>query len=121
VKNKSFKIIQIEKEIIPKKAKILVAHHGRLFPEYVKLKKCSDKYKIKSYKVSVNETTNQIESISLLEKHPNCNPETRQFCLGDLKGIEFNEKGKILVEEVLSTWNLMNCYFAPSRWIDYEY
>lgn len=121
VKKQKVKIITIEKEIIPKKAKILVARSGRLFPEYVKLKKCLDKYKIKSYKVLVNQNTNKIEEIYFKEKHPNCNPETLSFCIGDLENVIFNEKGKALVEEVLSTWNLTNCYFSPLRWIDYDY
>ena len=83
------------------------------------LTKVDPEFVIKIYDIFLDRN-NCVRKLSLLSKHPNCDPKTKLFCLPNfVKENEFNEAVKCMIYYCLSTFNLENCYFMP--WGNCEY
>ncbi len=65
-------------------------------------------YGIKSYRVRKNET---IREVYCTGSHPNLNQFSKQFCLDDeFLSLELSVANIYLLEELLSQFNITNCY-----------
>jgi len=83
-----------------------------------KISELDKKYYIKSYVVKTFK--NKIYNLELDVPHPNCHPETKEFCLPvHLIGEDLNSKSSYLIESMLKTFNLDGCYFKP--WNELRY
>lgn len=88
-----------------------------------KLTKVDLKFIIKGYNIKI--INNKIDSITLMSPHPNANPRNGEFCIPNkLRKIEITEDNKNsilkMVEMIISTFNLDDCYFTPWTEIKYE-
>lgn len=64
---------------------------------------------------------NKLLKVYLNNIHPNCNPETLEFCLpDDLIEIEFSEKIVDMIEYLIKIYNIDSCYFSPWNKITYR-
>jgi len=102
--------IIIKKEIIPK----IMYYQNKMYdiiftdPSLI----------IKEYKIILNKL--KIESLKLFNSHPNCNPNTNEFCLpNSVIGKEFVYI-KDMINYLLSVYNLESCYFNPWGLIKYK-
>jgi len=83
-----------------------------------KIEQIHKKYFIKKYKISTFK--NKIYKLVLETPHPNCHPETKEFCLPvHLIGEELNNKMNYTIETMLKTFNFDGCYFKP--WDELRY
>ena len=73
---------------------------------------------IKNYKIILNSL--KVKSLILFNSHPNCNPNTNEFCLPvNVIGKKFEEV-KDLISYLLSVYNVDSCYFSPWGLIKYK-
>lgn len=81
----------------------------------------SDKYIIKRIVIVTNEN-NKISRIMILDGdgiHPNCDPESKEFCLPDsIKGMEFNDNTLEVIENTIKIFNFDSAFFQP--WNDFN-
>ena len=83
-----------------------------------KIEQIDKKYYIKEYKVKTFK--NKIFKLTLDVPHPNCDPDTKEFCLPiHLIGEELNNEATYKIETMLRTFNLDGCYFKP--WNELRY
>ena len=107
--------MRIKEEII---SKILVPerviHNGKVY----KLTNLGSKYIIKKY--TVKTVNKKIDMVYLNSIHPNCDPNTNEFCIPNiLRQHKFTKKTQRMLEQILTTFNLDDCYFKP--WDDISY
>jgi hypothetical protein len=70
-------------------------------------------YGIKSYKIRLGQT---IREVYCYGKHPNLNDSNKQFCLdSEFLGLTLNESTIFLLEELLSHFNLGDCFLPLSE------
>jgi hypothetical protein len=81
----------------------------------------SDKYFIKRVIILINEN-NIISKIMILDGdgiHPNCDPETKEFCLPDsIKCMELNDNTLEIIENTIKIFNFDSAFFQP--WNDFN-
>lgn len=101
----------IEKTIIPQRLK----YKGKLY----KIVHVDKKYIIPCYEILLID--NKVDSIYLKKCiHPNCKPDTAEFCLPpEIRYHLFDKKVQIIIENTLITFNLEHAYFMP--WGDVKY
>jgi len=106
------KTMLFKKRIIPNK----FFYEGKVF----RITEISSKYIITECKIEVT-NNNAIKRVIINAKHPNSNPENNEFCLPKrLKGEELNKLTLVLIEDMLSSFHLDDCYFLPLeelRWV----
>jgi len=72
----------------------------------------ASKYVINEYMIEVD--NNCINKVIIDAKHPNSDPRTNEFCLPkSLKGRKLNKLTLLLIESMLSSFHLDDCYFSP--------
>ena len=76
------------------------------------IKHIDSKYLIRGYIV---ETLNDyIDNVFISSPHPNCDPNTSKFCIPNiLRKRKFDKQTEKIIEAILITLNLDNCYFRP--------
>jgi hypothetical protein len=76
------------------------------------IKRVDPRYLIKGYVV---ETLNgYIDNVFVSSPHPNCDPNTNKFCIPNiLRKRKFDKQTAKIIEMILITYNLDNCYFKP--------
>jgi len=58
----------------------------------------------------------KVINIRLFGIHPNCDPDTDNYCLPDFKkGVKFSDKYLNLIYKNVKTYYLDSCYFNPPR------
>lgn len=83
-----------------------------------KIAELDKKYFIKKYNIKTFK--NKIYKLELKIPHPNCHPDTNEFCLPiHLIGEELDQKAYDKIENMLKTFNLDGCYFKP--WNELRY
>lgn len=76
------------------------------------------KYIIRQYVVKTIDK--KIDTVYLNSVHPNCDQNTKQFCIPNiLRNHKFNRESQLILENILITFNLDDCYFKP--WNDISY
>lgn len=103
--------VKVEKKIVPNKC--IIDNHvykiTRLNPEFI----------IETFDV-IYDKRNKIKSVLLQNRHPNCNPNTNEFCIPtSFKGLDFNDHGLIFISRLLECFNLDHSYNTP--WSDFDY
>ncbi len=69
-------------------------------------------YIIREFDIIVEDM--KIKRVILKDKHPNCNPETNEFCLPtEFEGMNLNPSVIPLIEGLLKIYNLENCFYSP--------
>ena len=107
--------MKIKKETINK---ILVPEKMIYNRKVYKITGLESKYIIKKY--TVKTVNGKIDSVYLDSLHPNCDPDTKQFCIPNiLRQQKFNKKIQPILENIIITFNLDDCYFKP--WGDISY
>lgn len=77
-----------------------------------------NKYIIRKYKVLFD--NKKIYEVFIDALHPNSNPSSGEFCIpNDLKQCDFDDISQSILENILITFNIDDCYFTP--WGDIEY
>jgi hypothetical protein len=78
-----------------------------------------DKYILDGFNILIKK--NKIKKIFLKGLHPNCNPESHEYCV-DEKFInnEWNEENLSILTRSIQTYHLDNCYFRPEPY-EYKY
>ena len=72
---------------------------------------------IKGYKIGIEDS--KIRSLILSNRHPNCNPNTKEFCLPpNVIGANVDDV-KDLLSYLLTVYNMESCYFSPWGLIRY--
>lgn len=100
----------ISKILVPER----LVHNKRV----CKITGLESKYIIKKYTVKI--VNGKIDSVYLDSVHPNCDPNTKQFCIPNiLRQQKFNKKTQPILENIIITFNLDDCYFKP--WGDISY
>jgi hypothetical protein len=103
----SIKTITIEKKITPR-----IAIYKR---DAFDILEVDPEFMINKYEITLKES--KVVSLKLFALHPNCNPDTGEFCLGP--DIIENQANEYLLEKVipytLSVYNLDSCYFRPKN------
>lgn len=62
----------------------------------------------------------KIENIIVPTPHPNVNPKTKKLCIpNSMRSLEVTNNTIEMIENILSCFNLDNCYFTP--WDEIEY
>jgi len=80
-----------------------------------KLLKVDDKFKIRGYKLYLTEN-DELTKLVIDTPHPNCNPKTGEFCISlNIKGREVNNLTIPVIESLLKTFNLDDCFYQPWR------
>ena len=75
-----------------------------------KINSSDDMFTINKYKIYV--TKNKVYKIAIDAKHPNYDHSKKEFCLPScIKGKNISDKLIQLIEDVLETFNLDNCYY----------
>jgi len=98
--------------------KILVPERMIYNGKVHKLTGLESKYIIKKYVVKT--VNKKIDVVYLNSVHPNCDQNTKQFCMPNiLRQHKFNKKTQLVIENILTTFNLDDCYFKP--WSDISY
>jgi len=62
----------------------------------------------------------KVVSIILYNNHPNCNPNTNEFCLPIYMKNQKIESIKNAIPLILSIYNIDNCYYSPWGLITYK-
>ena len=77
------------------------------------------KFIINEYEICVG-NNKKIEKIKLLEgKHPNCDPQTNEFCIPDfIKKLEIDDKVLEIIENMFKIFNFESSFYQP--WADFE-
>ena len=84
-----------------------------------KITKISKKYVIREYMIT--EINGRFDSLFVTTPHPNVNPKTNMFCIPSFIDDSFiDENFKKLLESLMSTFNVDNCYFTPIGDIEYR-
>jgi len=101
----------IKRTLVPERLK----YKGKLY----KITYIENKYIIPCYEVLL--INDKVDSVFLRKSiHPNCKPQTAEFCLPpEVRFHEFNKKVQIILENILVSFNLENAYFMP--WGDVKY
>ena len=87
--------------------------------EFYKILEYPVKYIIKDYTVVL--VDNKIDEIEIGDSHPNANPRTGEFCIPHtLRNFPLNDKTKQMIHNILSCFNLDDCYFTPWHEIQYR-
>jgi len=83
------------------------------------IKIIDQKYIIKSFEIHT--VNNKVDKLIITNgKHPNCNPETFEFCIPHFfKTLDLNSDTIQLIKNMLKIFNFQNCYFQP--WLAFEY
>ena len=85
---------------------------------FYKIKVTDPDYVINGFQVYTEE--NKIQKIKLNCSHPNCNPNTKEFCIPDcVKNLEINEESLKTIISMLKLFNFDNSYYQP--WISFDY
>jgi len=72
----------------------------------------NSKYVINEYVIEVD--NDRVSKVIINAKHPNSDPRTNEFCLPkSLKGRKLNKLTLLLIESMLSSFHLDDCYFSP--------
>jgi hypothetical protein len=104
-----YEISSIQKLIIPDK---LICNSN-----FYKITITDSNYIIKGFEVYTK--SNKIEKIKLNEKHPNCNPDTKEFCIPSfVKGMNFNDDSIQIITNMLKIFNFQSSYYNP--WCVFE-
>ena len=75
-----------------------------------KINSADDMFTISKYKIYV--TRNKVCKVSIDAKHPNYDDNKDEFCLPScIKGRIINDNLIQLIEDILETFNLDNCYY----------
>ena len=78
------------------------------------------KYIIRQYKVVINENE-KIYKVFIDAAHPNANPQTSEFCISDqLKELAFDSFSQSVLENMLITFRIDDCYFTPWGEVSYD-
>jgi len=86
--------------------------------ELYKILNYPDKYVIKGYTVTL--VDNKIDEVTIRDSHPNANPTNGEVCIPHLlREFQLNKDTKKMISEILSCFNLDNCYFTP--WDEIQY
>jgi len=100
----------VKKIIVPSR----IIYQRKLY----KIIKIDKKYIIKGYIFTI--INDRIISLMIKNLHPNAD-SSGEFCLNkEVKNISDIEKAKPLLEQMLSTFNLDDCYFTPFGEIEYQ-
>lgn len=103
--------ILIKTTVKPKR----MIYHG----EPYKINSADDMFTITKYKIYV--TKNKVYRLEINAKHPNYDDNSRKFCLPScIKEKDISDKLIQLIEDVLSTFNLDNCYYSVWGKIKYS-
>ncbi len=74
---------------------------------------------IKSYVIELKDS--RIVRLFLNNRHPNCDPSTNLFCLPDyFIDTKITKQRLLLIENLLETYNMNNCYWSPWKYISYS-
>jgi len=85
-----------------------------------KLKRLDDKFIVRSYKLYLTQE-NELLKLVIDAPHPNSNPKNNEFCLAfDLVGRKVDKRTIPVIESLIKTFNLDDCYFQPWRDIYFE-
>lgn len=103
---------EIIKKLVPER----MIHNNKIY----RITKIDPNYIIDKYSVRVTDGKNKLISIKLDADHCNADPYTDLFCLSA------NVKYKVLsndliklIENLIRTYNLNNCYFTPFNYIEF--
>lgn len=98
--------------------KIIVPERMIFNTKVHKITGIAPQYIIKEYIVKT--VDKKIDTVCLKSSHPNCDPNTKQFCIPHmLRQYKFNKESQKMLEFILGTFNLDDCYFKP--WNDIRY
>lgn len=87
--------------------------------EFYKILDYPNKYVVKGYTVVL--VDNKIDEIEIGDSHPNANPRTGEFCIPNtLRNFPLNDETKKIIHNILSCFNLDDCYFTPWHEIQYR-
>jgi hypothetical protein len=102
--------IIVEEKIVPK----IMNYQNKIYDIlYV-----DPKLVIKNFKINLERF--KLHSLILSNPHPNCNPNTKIFCLPpDLLGKKIEDVRNIL-NYLISVYNMDSCYFSPWGLIKYK-
>jgi len=105
------KKVEVRRAIAPQK----IVHNGEVF-EILKYPK---KYFIKGYKVTLID--GKLDNVHIHGEHPNAEPRTGKFCIPNaLRKKTFDQYSRLMLETIISQYNLNNCYFTPWNEIHYR-
>jgi len=77
-----------------------------------------NKYLTTGYRVVL--VDGKIDEIEIDNLHPNANPRTGELCIpNSLRDFSLNDESKKMIYNILSCFNLDNCYFTP--WDEIQY
>ena len=103
----------ITKKIIPER----MIYKNKIY----RIAKIDPNYIIDKYSIRVTDGKEKLISIKLDADHCNADPHTDLFCLSN--NIKFKKLSSDLIkiiEGLIRTYNLNNCYFTPFNFIEYE-
>lgn len=78
-----------------------------------KIIEVDEKFIINEYKLYFT-TSSELEKVTICSFHPNCDPHNGELCLPRSLGMKRADNTIVLlVENLLRTFNLDDCYFQP--------
>jgi hypothetical protein len=105
-------------ESIAKVETIIIPNRLIYKGEIRKIRSVDKKYIINSYEVYMGGEI--ILKVKINALHPNCDPDTNEFCISDsLRFKVIDQKVLPTLENMFRTFNFDNCYYQP--WGDFVY
>jgi hypothetical protein len=103
----------INKKIVPER----MIYNNKIY----KITYINSNYIIDKYSIRVTDGKEKLISIKLDADHCNCDPITDIFCLSaNVKYKKLSNDLIKIIENLIRTYNINNCYFTPFNFIEYE-